>query len=719
MQDFADMKFHPESEELVNIICSKTSNTNPMFFRVHVAFYWSQLASMMRANIKTDWKGILPINMYAISLMPQGTGKGLATNFIEKNIVNQFYHTFTETTLPALAAKNLPKLAVKRAGKNQTDPDVELETLERQYEKDCGAYLITFDSGTSAAIKQARQKLLLANAGSLNLVMDEIGANLLGNLEVIHNFLELYDKGEIKDKYIKNTADNIRYEPLVGTTPTNFMGFGTPTGLLDGGRTQDEFYALLGNGYARRPLFAYAKNHHKPKVEKPMDILLAARSQQTSQFVENLSDKLGLLANSSNAHMLIEMTEQAELLFIEYKMICEERSINLPEHEELRKSELDHRYFKAMKLAGAYAFIDNQSIINEDYFNYSVAMTEMSGQAFDQILNRERSYAKLAKYLGDINRPVTQSDLVEDLPYYKGSVSHKAEMLQLATSWGYQNNVLIKKKLENGIEFIEGEALEETNLKKLVISYSTHIARGYLNEVIPFDKLSQLTNLPGYHWCSHHLINGHRSEDTAEEGFNLVVLDVEKSVSLEVAKTLLKDYTALYYTTKRHTATENRYRIILPTNYKLRLNAKDYKEFMQNVWAWLPFEVDKATGQRARKWETYNAHSEYINSENTQLLDILPFIPHTPKNETFVQKQLDSAGMDNLERWVISNSSEGKRNNLVLRYALVLVDSGLDLISCQQKIAELNAKIDKPLSDKEIENTIMVTVNKAINKRNP
>jgi hypothetical protein len=140
---------------------------------------------------------------------------------------------------------------------------------------------------------------------------------------------------------------------------------------------------------------------------------------------------------------------------------------------------------------------------------------------------------------------------------------------------------------------------------------------------------------------------------------------------------------------------------------------------MQNVWAWLPFEVDTATGQRARKWETYNSHYEYIDNVNTQLLDILPFIPHTPKNETFVQKQLDSAGMDNLERWVISNSTEGKRNNMVLRYALILVDSGMGLLSCQQKIAELNNKLDKPLSDKEIENTVMVTVNKAINKRTP
>ena len=37
MKSFADMHYHPTSEKLVQILCDKTQNTSPLFFRVMVA----------------------------------------------------------------------------------------------------------------------------------------------------------------------------------------------------------------------------------------------------------------------------------------------------------------------------------------------------------------------------------------------------------------------------------------------------------------------------------------------------------------------------------------------------------------------------------------------------------------------------------------------------------------------------------------------------------
>ncbi|MFP3617309.1 hypothetical protein SB778_45500, partial [Paraburkholderia sp. SIMBA_050] len=76
--------------------------------------------------------------------------------------------------------------------------------------KRAGAFPFTFDSGTAPAVKQLRQKLLLADAGSINLQIDEIGSNLINNIEVLNLFLELYDQGIVKQKLTKNTAENTR-----------------------------------------------------------------------------------------------------------------------------------------------------------------------------------------------------------------------------------------------------------------------------------------------------------------------------------------------------------------------------------------------------------------------------------------------------------------------------------------------------------------------------
>ncbi len=713
MKSYDEMEFHPECERLVKILCGKTQNTNPLFFRVLVSYYFTLVASMMRCSIDTPDRGSIPVNMYAVNLAPSGAGKGHSINIIEEQVIDQFRDNFLNVTFPSLAEKNLARVAQQRAISKQTDIDGELERAKKEFES-IGPLLFTFDSGTSPAVKQARHKLLLADAGSLNLQIDEIGNNLLSNAEVLSTFLELFDVGKIKQKLIKNTAENARYQEIIGRTPTNLMMFGTPSRLLMGGRTEEEFYAMLEEGYARRCFFGYLKQHTRNLDLTPQEILALRTDTSTTQFLENMSDHLGDLADMAYINRRLKMSDHVALLFIEYQTNCEKKAEQLPDHEEARKAELSHRYFKALKLSGAYAFIDESPEITEAHAYQAIKLAENSGMAFEALRTRDRPYVKLAKYIADVKRPLTQADLVEDLPFYKGSIAQKQEMMSLAIAYGYQNNILIKKSLNDGIEFVQGESLEQTNLSKLIVSYSRNLAEGYRGEYAPFDKLHLLTQKDGLHWCNHHFNEEYRSEDKTVPGFNLVVLDVEDSINLSTAKILLKDYKALFYTTKRHTDTDNRFRIILPTNYELKLNAKDYKEFMENLFNWLPFDVDRATGQRARKWLSHNGHYEY---QDGLLIDILQFIPKTSKNDTYKQQMLDQQGMDNLERWVINHVGDGNRNNMLLRYALVLVDAGFDFENIRQKLLTLNSKFSEPLEESEIMGTVMVTVSKSIAKR--
>jgi hypothetical protein len=210
------------------------------------------------------------------------------------------------------------------------------------------------------------------------------------------------------------------------------------------------------------------------------------------------------------------------------------------------------------------------------------------------------------------------------------------------------------------------------------------------------------------------LNGGYRNEENCIPGFNLVVIDVDGGVNISTVKLLLKNYKFLIYTTKRHTETENRFRIILPINYELSLDAKDYKEFMSNIYEWLPFEVDTATNQRARKWMSHDGTFEYNEGD---VLDALPFIPKTSKNEERKELMNSQQSMDNLERWVINNIGDGNRNNLLLRFAMILLDGGFDFETIRQRVMTLNNKIADKLDEAEIMSTIMITVAKSISKR--
>jgi hypothetical protein len=712
--NFSEMTYHPMSEQVVGILQAKSQREDALFFRLLTGYYFCLAAAQMRCTIATPDKGEVPVNMYVLNLAPSGYGKTQSMNVLEGEILQQFRNRFIDETFPLLAEQNLPKLANKRAVRKGTDPDDELAKLNKEFER-LGPPLFSFDSGTGPAVKQLRHQLLMANAGSLNLIMDEVGNNLVANQEVFDTFIELYDKGQIKQKLIKNTAENTRSEEILGKTPTNLLMFGVPQKLFDGARAEEGLMDMLSTGYARRCFFGYVRRADRKRTTAKQ-MYDDRVSQSNSKIIEQLADRLENLADIINANKQLVISEETCILLNEYQLHCEDRAEKLPEHQEIQKRELAERAFKVLKLAGGYAFIDDAPEVTSAHVFNAIKLAEDSGEAFTLMLTRDKNWVKLAKYIAAVGQDVTHADLAEDLPFYKGGAGARQELLTMAMAYGYKNNIVIKKTFSDGIEFLRGETLKETDLSKMVLSYSADITTDYQNVRAPFDQLHRLTQLADHHWVAHHLTGGYRNEDNAIPGFNLAVFDVDGGVSINTAKMLLKDYKFLIYTTKRHTEEEHRFRVILPLSHELKMDAKDYKEFMGNIADWLPFPIDKATLQRARKWMTHPGHHEYNDG---MLLDALPFIPKTSKNEERKQLLDSQQSMDNLERWVINNIGDGNRNNMLMRYAMILVDAGFDFEGIRQRVVSLNDKIADKLDEVEIMSTIMISVGKALSKRAP
>jgi len=706
--DINNLQHFPPLERITNILMNKTQNRNGHFFRILMAYYFCKVAATMQVKLQVDGIGTIPVNMFAFNLAVSGSGKGYSTAIVEQQILNRFKENFLNRTLPTIAKNTLNRIVLNRCA---YDPNLEKKAVTSgtlvQY-KNLGEYVFSFNSATPAAIQQIRQKIQMSGIGSLNLEIDEIGLKLSGNTDFFPAFLELFDIGHLKNKLTKNTTDNERLEDFNTPTPANMMAFGTPVDIfIPGSKLEELFLSLIKNGYGRRCFFGYSRTVDRlmPKDENELYAMLTDTSSEKE--IHDLSMQLGRLADTPNHGAILTMSKDVTMKVLKYRLNCQSRAKKYNEYEEEKKAELEHRYYKSLKLAGAYAFVDNSPEITEAHWLAAVKLAEESGEHFLRILVREQPYEVLAKFIVSRAKPITEIDIQERFGFFKGTKEYKKHLLHQAAIFGYTNNLIIKKELIDGFEFYSGETLEESSPDKSILSYSGDITEGYIPVCGRFESVAQLTQLKGFHYTAHQFNGGYRSSANVKPGFNLVILDMDNGLALSTAQLILKDYQAIFATTKRHTPENNRFRIILPLSHVLRLDSVTYSRFMENVFNWLPIQVDTATKDIARKWETNPGH---VVVQKGKLLNALQFIPHTKKEEEHLAKINEFSDLQSLEKWFMINTDNGNRNNQLMKYAFVLLDHKLDLHTIRSKVHTLNKRFDLPLAEEEINNTIMVTI---------
>lgn len=702
-------EYDSDMEEMLSLLRIRTQNTNSdVYFRGLISFFVAQVASSMRVSISTADRGKIPVNVYACLLAESGMGKGHSINIMEQEIFKLFKERFTKVTFKDKAEISIAEEALDTSNKKNSSFEEELAKLNKEFDG-LGAMPYSFSESSSPAYKQVRQIAQVAGIGSTNLIMDEVGSNLSNNAELLATLLETYDVGLVKDKLTKSGSDNVRYEQRTGAVPSNALMFGTPSKVLDGGKIEGEFRSHIETGYGRRCIFALGETVTPEDItaEQMYDKLAAAFSTVN---LSQLATKFERLADMAFIGTTILVEREQGILLISYKMDCEKLAATLPEQENVLKAELQHRYFKSLKIAGALAFKNGEPILTTNSLYAAIKVVEDSGECFKSLMNAPKPHIRLANYISQSNMELTQADLVDALPYYKGSVAVKADMLTLAMSYGYKHNIVIKKYLEGSIEFIKGETLQENDLQQMVLSYSDHEAYRYKNVLVNWDNLHKLTQKENLHWVNHHLDKGYRSAASVKQGFNMIVLDCDGGVTLKTARKVLEGYKALFYVTKRHTAEENRFRVVLPMKYSLNLDTITYKAFMKNLFSWLPFDTDDETGQPSRKWLTCPTGHAYTEGE---LLDPLPFIPDTSKEQEFKKGIKELKNLDALRKFFASKMPEQGRNNTMLKYALMLKDSGLALNDVEDNVLEFNKQLKEPMEEARIEASIFVTLSKA------
>ena len=697
-------KFHARQEELVDIMCAKTGSNDRSFFRVMVAYKFAEMATNMRATVAFAGTTGIPTNMYALDLAPSGYSKNASMNLLEKNIFKGFKDNFMLTSMAKVTEANLIALA----GEYETLMGIEAGEALRKIQKEYVSlpkFLYSFGSSTPEGFKAMRAKLSMAGIGCTSNVIDEIGSNLQGNQETMTVQLEAYDMGQSKQKLIKVDSNS----DMKGSVPSNLFAFGTQSKLLDGCTIEKQFFDMLETGYARRFVVGFVESTVREDditaeemYDSVMNPMIDAQLISHNKYYEDLADE-------KKWNQEFPMSKDVTIKLMQYRLACDKIADGLKDHDEILKAVIKHSYWRALKIAGSYAFVDEESEITEEILENAIALSEEGIRAFRAMLKREKPYEKLAKYISDVGKKVTQVDLVEDLVFYRGSESQKRELMNLAVAYGYNNNMIIKRTIRDDIEFLEGERLKEVDLNNISVSWSKDFTEGYKEGVGKFDNLHPLICGNGFHYCSHQFKDGYRNKENAIKGFDLLILDVDSGLHIDICKTLLKDYTYMIATTKRHTESNHRFRIVLPMSHRLELDKDEYSKFMQNVFEWLPFDSDEQTKDISRKWQSFSG--DYWYNKGSQL-DVLQFIPDTPKEVVYKKRYNAYTGVEHLQKWFLMNYNEEDygRNNMCRDYALALFDDGMNSDNVRNSLHSFNEKLNTPMNHSELESTVMKTV---------
>lgn len=695
--DLPTKVYNKHVTDITKYITTFTGSTNESFTKVCVIYYLGLMAASMRAQLVTKDQGNLDINVYAMNFGDSGIGKGYAVTLM-KRLMKGFFAGLKQQ-MATRSAANIESLALEISVLKGTEPDVESEQLRKQYE-DAGEFLNEFDSGTTAGMRQLKTMLTIAGVGSLNLVTDEIGDTLGDLTELMPAFLIGYDSaGGASKKLILNTKDRPRGSTAESDVVSTMMLFGTPQTVFDGGVTENNLISLLQTGYARRSFIGYSESG-EVVVEASKDVYDKRVSTEVLEFVSKTSKQFTDLADAAN--MKIAVPKEISLMCIDYQTLNKVRTSKLPMHSTLQRTELQHRHYKMLKLAGVFAFIDGRSELSIRDVKESITYTEEFGETFvEKIVNRQRDYERLAHYLADTPFPVNQADMIQQLPYYsQASPGARNTLVQLAAAYGVQANISISTTERSGVAFFEGKALVPTDMNKIIVSHGENLGEGYSSTTLPFNNVANLVKHPNTHWVNHALHEGNRNSDSVIPGFNVVVFDIDHGVHIKTAMAILKEYTYMLHTTKRHSSETNRFRIIMPLSHTLRMDKETYKAFMQNLYLWLPFEVDTATGQRCRKWLCNSSHVTINNNTSTKLLGVEEFIPNTARERE--TNKNTNPNIPSMRRWFMREAVEGNRNNLLFRYAKMCAKSKPTTDELYKEVMSLNQKLTNSLTATEV-----------------
>jgi len=560
-------------------------------FRLKLAITLSELitfSSHLRKPIELYDSTLVPTNAIVFALSASGTSKDKALNALRKSL-SQAYEQLEDTRkeYARTKAEDLARLE----GEDATD-------WQKYY---VAPKPLQAGLGTVEGLMQHFADISYNPIGAGSVLSSEIGSELQTNgsiVDIIKILAVAYDLGNIPPKIVKAVENQTG---AVKSLPVNALFFGSQEAILYNNDIKSKFRLVFNTQLARRSIFTFT-----PEVPPKLEISVidelhlmreAERKRVLSAQVKLNALTAGLVEKTSQTPLTI--SDAANKLFdvyLEYNsIISDEESGKYPISKLSRK----HKQWLALKLAGTYAILNNDSEITEKTYAYAINTVEFLSpdmtkfekelvkEPYEQLSDMCKHEAKNGEFFLSLHE-------LRKLSYITGNGASRSkveEMTTLANSYDengsyteYEGGIQYRELVKTDTVGVSYKIFEstETSGVKLKDYMVRNASEGYEFYETDFKELEILLGENAI-YCSFAFKDGHHSKETLIGGTKFVILDIDKSMLTDVeAHTLLNEYNH-YVVRTSDPDNEFKFRVILELDCIIDIDERMWKAFIEEI----------------------------------------------------------------------------------------------------------------------------------------
>ena len=666
-----------------------------LFFNTAAAMSLKKIRIIRKTN--NNDKIIIP-NYFGISFGGSGVGKNHSDN-LARAIFKESFDNFQ---------RHAESFYDSRKDPADKKPDPRYVNLS--------SYFIPVTS-TWQALQKAAQTVKDMDVGSVNVVSDELGDNIMSMSEIFTKLKSTWDTGTSEGPV--NVTNGGESYFCVHDVCFNALLFGAPGPFELDPKKKDRLLETYVSGMARRS-FIYHNNTYKKSENRNPNFEKLER-----EFYDELESYIKELRYFLNNTKEIRYPAKIREKLLEYDQIKElerERSISLIA-EDLGSTK------KIEKLLGIIATLDLQDEINEEHLKFAIEFTEALDSTAEETVEIKPAYKRIYDEI-EKRSFAARTDIVKAVK----DITIKDLDSQLILVQEHANligNSLIKKEY-NGIIKYKIEKLSNTNLDNIILSINGNMDRtepeGFVRKIGSFDKLINAVNAE-FRYSAGTFRNEYISDENYLQEQNLFIIDIDNDLNLEDAKALFSSMTYLITTTKSHQKPKktkvngetvdlvcDRFRIILPTLSTFHLTAIVYSEMYMNVINSLGIAEADSKCRNASRWYYGNPEGEHWYNKG-DLLDIRTYIPDSSEhqdastslnnyaNQRYKSNAPASIRVDAAIRWFLSNTATGNRNDNLFKLGMLLKEK-IEEPDWAMWLLNANTCLSHPLPDSDMKSII-------------
>lgn len=466
--------------------------------------------------------------------------------------------------------------------------------------------------------------------------VDEISTELATNPDIVPNIklvAQLFDVGDMKSKPLKDRE--MQSEEVVGMGMTALF-MGSEHGLLENETTLKIFLEEFISKLARRCFFVYPEFKEEDGDFESIDELLMElddKSKDGKDYMKelnNISARIAVNTIQEDINVL-DLDDDTKRLYKVYKIYCEQKSKDIL-HEALNL-ELQHRHWKAFKLAGVYAVFNDHETITVSDLKEAINTAERTQDDLGKFINKAKreTYEIMVEHFLEDGAPLTTHEMIK-LGWIKKQINLKDMLISANSKLGSigtvsqdgdsvyfdrfdhidvnvginaSYKVLPPFRME---EFMDAGMDRDSAKNKAKDERGWQIMDGYQYKQTTFEKLGNLLSND----CAYTPFRfktkdeggvfnpafpdnqklGIRNKDNIDSGAEFVVLDVDNDgITIDEAYDLLQDYK---FVMARSSDKDNphKFRVIMPIDVIIQVDRGKWKLFMKEVAKHLGVEID-------------------------------------------------------------------------------------------------------------------------------